>query len=889
MSEAYVRETTLVTDESDYFERALDGTVGLSLVSVLVGILALADVIALGASGSELAQPLLTLAVAALGGVGIIAVCDRLGLVSITSQRVSNAAVGSVVSLLVLTVVAFASGMTLARLFGIALLVQAAAVLGAGAASRFKVADTTPDPSAGLLAGLAFGSIGLALGAAIGGSLVGFDATLVAGVPTWPLLTLAAGVGLALVTALPREDVGSTLPAALVVGALGATVTTAAVGVGWQWNPQTIDGGFTGGVVVPLFVLFGSLVSGWAASKARAGFGARGRQLGAFYVINVNAALIVAVMVSIVVFVAVKGIGYAFHGFAIGALSGLVVLAPLLVLALQWARQPAGTTQWHSTIRQLVRVTPLAAVGSLTAVLLGVLAIGRTLDYSFTYTVFVDRDPVVLDTTIAVTPALEVGNMLLVLSGGFLAVYFLRTYGSLRNVGRKSDRLGTVRQLVPRAIGGLLLAGLAIAAIGQSPAGIPLTPVVGGGLVVAGALTAVAFTVSPLAAIGLGDGTRTERAERSARVVTVSLFSALGLLTAAILLEALSGANPSVGPVNVVPPLAMVAALAAGSFAALTGLTLRGTEDARLRRILRNEAVLGLAAAGGFVALFGLHIALTQAAYIAGPVRIGLTGSLSWPMALEPYKPLGAQPGGIWPAVVGTIWLVIGASTFAVPLGVGAAIFLTEYAEQGKGTALVEVATNALWSTPSVVFGLFGAAFILPRLGGDESLLAGMLVLGFMLLPLVLITSREAVKSVPDEYRDASAALGVSRWETIRSVVLPAAMPGVVTGVILGVGRIAGETAPLILVLGSTLNSTRAIDVIGGFRFLNQPPFIINDALTQASAALPTQVWAVIAAGVSGSPSMGWASAFLLLTVVLGFYAVGIATRTYFRRKLNYE
>jgi phosphate transport system permease protein len=361
------------------------------------------------------------------------------------------------------------------------------------------------------------------------------------------------------------------------------------------------------------------------------------------------------------------------------------------------------------------------------------------------------------------------------------------------------------------------------------------------------------------------------------------------LLTAAILLEALSGANPSGGPVNVVPPLAIVATVAAGSFAALTGVTLRGTDDARLRRILRNEAVLGLAAAGGFLALFGLHIALTQAAYIAGPVRVGLTGSLSWPMALESYKPLGAQPGGIWPAVVGTVWLVVGASTFAVPLGVGAAIFLTEYAEQGKGTALVEVATNALWSTPSVVFGLFGAAFILPRLGGDESLLAGMLVLGFMLLPLVLITSREAIKSVPDEYRDASAALGVSRWETIRSVVLPAAMPGVVTGVILGVGRIAGETAPLILVLGSTLNSTRAIDVIGGFRFLNQPPFIINDALTQSSAALPTQVWAVIAAGVSGSPSMGWASAFLLLTVVLGFYAVGIATRTYFRRKLNYE
>jgi phosphate transport system permease protein len=199
------------------------------------------------------------------------------------------------------------------------------------------------------------------------------------------------------------------------------------------------------------------------------------------------------------------------------------------------------------------------------------------------------------------------------------------------------------------------------------------------------------------------------------------------------------------------------------------------------------------------------------------------------------------------------------------------------------------VATNSLWSTPSVVFGLFGAAFLIPRLGDDESLMSGMLVLGFMLLPLVLITSREAIKAVPDEYRDASAALGVNQWQTVRSVVLPASLPGVVTGVILGVGRIAGETAPLILVLGSTLNETEAIDVIGGFQFTAQPPFVYNGTLLEASAALPTQVWAVIAAGVSGSPSMGWASAFVLLMVVLGFYAVGIFTRKYFRRKLDYE
>jgi phosphate transport system permease protein len=270
-----------------------------------------------------------------------------------------------------------------------------------------------------------------------------------------------------------------------------------------------------------------------------------------------------------------------------------------------------------------------------------------------------------------------------------------------------------------------------------------------------------------------------------------------------------------------------------------------------------------------------------------GGVTVARAGTVSWPMAMQAYIPLGAEPGGVMPAVVGTVWLVIGATLFAMPLGIGAAVFLTEYAEQGRFTALVEIATNALWSTPSVVFGLFGAAFLIPRLGGDTSLLAGMLVLGFMLLPLVLITSREAVKAVPDDYRDASAALGATRWQTIRSVVLPAAMPGVITGGILGVGRIAGETAPLILVLGSTLNATESVHVLRGFQFESHPPFVSNDQLLSASASLPTQVWAVIAAGVSGSPSMGWATAFLLLAVVLTFYTVGIAMRGYFRRKIN--
>jgi phosphate transport system permease protein len=252
---------------------------------------------------------------------------------------------------------------------------------------------------------------------------------------------------------------------------------------------------------------------------------------------------------------------------------------------------------------------------------------------------------------------------------------------------------------------------------------------------------------------------------------------------------------------------------------------------------------------------------------------------------------------GVLPAIVGTVWLVIGAVLFAVPLGVGAAVFLTEYAERGRFTQAVEVATNGLWSTPSIVFGLFGFAFLIPRFGNQKSLLAGMLTLGFMLLPLVLITSREAMLSVPDEYRDASAALGVSKWQTIRSVVLPAALPGVMTGVILGVGRIAGETAPILLTMagGTFVPGGQTVDVIGGFEFTGTPPFVANPELLQATSALPYQLYALITAGVglgsnvSDPDGFRWATALVLLVVVLSFYAIGIGARYYFRQRLRHE
>jgi phosphate transport system permease protein len=279
---------------------------------------------------------------------------------------------------------------------------------------------------------------------------------------------------------------------------------------------------------------------------------------------------------------------------------------------------------------------------------------------------------------------------------------------------------------------------------------------------------------------------------------------------------------------------------------------------------------------------------------------LGFEYTVAWPVRW-PFVMNGASIftdiTGVFPAVVGTAWLVVGAVVLAVPLGVGAAVFLTEYAEQGRFTRVVEVATNALWSTPSIVFGLFGAAFLVPRFTPQpqKSLLSGMITLGFMLLPLVVITAREAMIAVPDEYRDASAALGVSKWQTIRSVVLPAAMPGIVTGVILGVGRIAGETAPLLLTMGggSFVPAGQRARVINNFQLSLSPPFVTNPELTQATTALPYQLYQVVltgtgeTAGVNDILAFGWGTALILLVVVLSFYAVGILTRQYFRRKLH--
>jgi len=163
------------------------------------------------------------------------------------------------------------------------------------------------------------------------------------------------------------------------------------------------------------------------------------------------------------------------------------------------------------------------------------------------------------------------------------------------------------------------------------------------------------------------------------------------------------------------------------------------------------------------------------------------------------------RAGGIFPTIVGTLALTLVAIVVAIPAGVGTAIYLTEYTQESSLTRLIRFGTDSLAGVPSIIFGLFGFVFFVITLKMSWSILAGGLTLAMMILPTVVCTSEEAIRAVPHNLRQASFALGATRWQMVTTVVLPGALPGIVTGIILGIGRSIGETAAVILTAGSSL------------------------------------------------------------------------------------
>jgi phosphate transport system permease protein len=185
--------------------------------------------------------------------------------------------------------------------------------------------------------------------------------------------------------------------------------------------------------------------------------------------------------------------------------------------------------------------------------------------------------------------------------------------------------------------------------------------------------------------------------------------------------------------------------------------------------------------------------------------------------------------GGIWPEMLGTVYLVFGAMLFAIPLGIITAIYLAEYAGESHFVSILRTCISSLAGVPSIVFGLFGLAFFINtiKVSQSKSVLAGSLTLAILVLPTVIRASEEAIKAVPSTYREASMSLGASQWRTILSVILPAALPGVLTSIIISMGRAAGETAPIIF--------TAAVSV--------GKPLAIWQTLAQPTPALPWNIY----------------------------------------------
>lgn len=245
-------------------------------------------------------------------------------------------------------------------------------------------------------------------------------------------------------------------------------------------------------------------------------------------------------------------------------------------------------------------------------------------------------------------------------------------------------------------------------------------------------------------------------------------------------------------------------------------------------------------------------------------------GVISWEFISEMPKE-GMTQGGIFPAIVGTLCLVFGSMIFAFPVGVLAAIYMNEYVKDGWIKKIIKQMTNNLAGVPSIVFGLFGMALFVNKLEFGDSLLAGSLTLGLLVLPVVIRTTEESLKSVDDTFRQASFGLGASKWQTTSKIVFPIAFPNIITGLILSIGRVSGETAPILFTVAAY--------------FLPKLPTSIFDQ----AMALPYHLYVISTSGtnIEASRAMAYGTALILIIIVLISNLLANALRKYFGKKVK--
>jgi len=284
----------------------------------------------------------------------------------------------------------------------------------------------------------------------------------------------------------------------------------------------------------------------------------------------------------------------------------------------------------------------------------------------------------------------------------------------------------------------------------------------------------------------------------------------------------------------------------------------RARARARTRTARVVETVMRIVT-GGAAAL----IVLSAFGLLAYLLVRGLP-SISWVF-------LTAMPkvGGIFPAIVGTFWLTFGTAVFSLPIGIAAGIYLAEYAPRGPRTRLIRLSIANMAGVPSIVYGLFGLAVFVMLFGFKVSILSGALTLACLTLPVIITTTEEALRQVPQDLRQASLALGATRWRTIYKVVLPAAAPGIVTGSILGLSRASGETAPVLFtaVFFSAPLPTSPMDKV---------------------MALPYHIYIMATQPNHPQPEIVWGSALVLVAGVTVINIVAAAWRSRARRKVTW-
>jgi phosphate transport system permease protein len=252
--------------------------------------------------------------------------------------------------------------------------------------------------------------------------------------------------------------------------------------------------------------------------------------------------------------------------------------------------------------------------------------------------------------------------------------------------------------------------------------------------------------------------------------------------------------------------------------------------------------------------------------FVIGAIVVRGVGAIDWEF-LTAMPRSGMKEGGILPAIVGTLALTLGTALAAIPVGVGGAIYLAEYARDTWVTRAIRLAMINLAGIPSVVYGLFGLGLFVLFLQFGTSILAGSLTLAIMTLPIIISAAEEALRAVPVEFRTVSASLGGTRWQGIQRIVLPQALPGIITGVILGLLRAAGETAPILF-------------TVAAFYLPRLPTSLYDETM-----ALPYHLY-VISTQVPGMPAeVQYGTALVLLILVLSLNVVATLIRGYYRRR----